>query len=206
MNCTAEQKIKQAALQVFVKKGFANCSSREIAKEAGMNVALVNYYFRSKSKLFTIIFDSVMAEFMQSMVQVFNGSLPIREKIRFLIEREYEFLTKNPEIPIFILNELSRNPEAIEGFKPVMEKVMESGVFEEVAKLQKSGEMRQMDMLNVTLLIMSNCQYPFMAKPLMSVIHHVDEVAYYGQLEAHKNHVTLMILNYLFLNDSKAIK
>ncbi|MFM7388296.1 MAG: TetR family transcriptional regulator [Bacteroidota bacterium] len=47
-----EQKIKDAALTVFIQKGFVNCTSREIAREAGMNVALVNYYFRSKSKLF----------------------------------------------------------------------------------------------------------------------------------------------------------
>ena len=36
MNCTAEEKIKQAALQVFVKKGFANCSSRFATKVAGI--------------------------------------------------------------------------------------------------------------------------------------------------------------------------
>ena len=105
MNQTAEDKIKQAALRVFIQKGSANCTSREIAKEAGMNVALVNYYFRSKSKLFAIIFESVMQEFLKSMIQVFSSDIPIREKIRLLIEREFEFLSQHPDIPNFVLNE-----------------------------------------------------------------------------------------------------
>ena len=52
---STEEKIKEAAKRVFLGKGFSGCTSREIAKEAGMNVALVNYYFRSKNQLF---FDS----------------------------------------------------------------------------------------------------------------------------------------------------
>ena len=108
MNQNAEEKIKQAALRVFIQKGSANCSSREIAREAGMNVALVNYYFRSKSKLFALIFETVMQDFLKSMVQVFSSDLPIREKIKILIEREFEFLGQHPDIPNFVLNELAR--------------------------------------------------------------------------------------------------
>ena len=106
MNPSAEDKIKAAALQVFLQKGYANCTSREIAREAGMNVALVNYYFRSKSKLFAIVFESVMNDFMHSMVQVFSSDLPIRSKIELLIAREYEFLALHPEIPNFVLSEI----------------------------------------------------------------------------------------------------
>ncbi len=196
-----EQKIKDAALTVFIQKGFANCTSREIAREAGMNVALVNYYFRSKSKLFAIIFESVMQDFLKSMVQVFCSELPFREKIRLLIEREFEFLVQHPDIPNFVLNELARNPKAIEGILPVLHMVNESGVFDEAKKLQASGEMRSMDIVQVTLLIMSNCQYPFMAGPLMKVIHGVDETTYTAHLNAHKTHAVSMVLGYLFPND-----
>ena len=196
-----EQKIKDAALTVFIQKGFSNCTSREIAHEAGMNVALVNYYFRSKSKLFDIIFESVMQDFLKSMVQVFHSNLPFREKIRLLIEREFEFLSQNPEIPNFVLNELSRNPKSIENLLPVLHMVTESGVFDEAKKLQLQGEMRPMDLVQVTLLIMSNCQYPFMAEPLMKAIHGVNETDYKNHLIAHKTHAVNMVLGYLFPND-----
>lgn len=201
MNQSAEEKIKQAALNVFIQKGSANCTSREIAREAGMNVALVNYYFRSKSKLFAIIFESVMQEFLKSMIQVFSSDLPIRDKIKILIEREFEFLSQHPDIPNFVLNELARNPEAIDGFRPVLIMVNESGVFQEAINLQKKGEMRQMDLVQITILIMSNCQYPFMAKPLMKVIHGVSDETYLTHLAAHKTHAVNMVLGYLFPND-----
>jgi AcrR family transcriptional regulator len=148
MNQNAEEKIKQAALRVFIQKGSANCSSREIAREAGMNVALVNYYFRSKSKLFALIFETVMQDFLKSMVQVFSSDLPIREKIKILIEREFEFLGQHPDIPNFVLNELARNPEAMQGILPVLNMVNESGVFDEARKLMvKTGHYGSWDLI-----------------------------------------------------------
>ena len=105
---STEEKIKEAAKRVFIAKGFAGCTSREIAKEAGMNVALVNYYFRSKNQLFLIIYQTVMEDFMVSMVEVFATSLSLKEKISLLIDREYDFLSKHPESPTFILNEMEK--------------------------------------------------------------------------------------------------
>lgn len=202
MHCSTEDKIKQAALQVFVQKGYANCSSREIAREAGMNVALVNYYFRSKSKLFTIIFESVMQEFLHSMVHVFSEERPLREKIRVLIEKEYEFLAKHPDIPLFIQTELSRNPEVISGILPILQKIEATGIFKEAAALQVKGEMIKIDVLHITLIIMSNCQFPFIAKPLLKVIHQVNDETYTLYLKNHKEHAVNMVLNYLFPNES----
>jgi AcrR family transcriptional regulator len=202
MNPSAEDKIKAAALQVFLQKGYANCTSREIAREAGMNVALVNYYFRSKSKLFAIVFESVMNDFMHSMVQVFSSDLPVRSKIELLIAREYEFLALHPEIPNFVLSEIERNPNSMDEIKPMLSVILKSGVLEEVELLQKKGEMRSIDMVSITLLLMSNCQFPFMAKKLVHAIHGIELSAYENQLQNHREHVVQMILNYLFPNDA----
>lgn len=202
MNPSAEDKIKAAALQVFLQKGYANCTSREIAREAGMNVALVNYYFRSKSKLFAIVFESVMNDFMHSMVQVFSSNLPVRSKIELLIAREYEFLALHPEIPNFVLSEIERNPNSMDEIKPMLSVILKSGVLEEVELLQKKGEMRSIDMVSITLLLMSNCQFPFMAKKLVHAIHGIDLAAYENQLQNHREHVVQMILNYLFPNEA----
>lgn len=202
MNPSAEDKIKAAALQVFLQKGYANCTSREIAREAGMNVALVNYYFRSKSKLFAIVFESVMNDFMHSMVQVFSSDLPVRSKIELLIAREYEFLALHPEIPNFVLSEIERNPNSMDEIKPMLSVILKSGVLEEVELLQKKGEMRSIDMVSITLLLMSNCQFPFMAKKLVHAIHGIDLAAYENKLQNHREHVVQMILNYLFPNEA----
>ena len=54
-NPSTEEKIKEAARRVFTKKGYAATRTRDIAEESGYNLALINYYFRSKEKLFDIV-------------------------------------------------------------------------------------------------------------------------------------------------------
>src|SRR3954470_1649970 len=69
---SAEEKIKAAARVVFHQKGFAATRTRDIAQEAGINLALLNYYFRSKQKLFDLIMAETVSAFMQNMVLVLN--------------------------------------------------------------------------------------------------------------------------------------
>ena len=126
---TTEEKIKEAARNVFLAKGFEGCSSREIAKAAGMNVALVNYYFRSKSALFQLIFKAAMEEFMLTMVEVFATEKTLEEKLRIFIEKEYEFLAKHPELPNFIINEMNRKDSCFADHNNHFHKIAATGVF-----------------------------------------------------------------------------
>src|SRR5688500_7452128 len=68
---STEEKIKEAARKVFTKKGYAATRTRDIAEEADINLALLNYYFRSKEKLF----DIVMTENLQQLLMVLKGVL-----------------------------------------------------------------------------------------------------------------------------------
>jgi AcrR family transcriptional regulator len=195
---STEEKIKAAAKRVFITKGFSACTSREIAKEAGMNVALVNYYFRSKNQLFLIIYQTVMHDFMLSMMEVFSTELSLKEKVSLLIDREYEFLTKHPEIPTFVLNEMARNKDSGIQIHETLNNFAQTGVFIEAANAQKSGEMRQVDMVSLTMLIMANCQHPFMARLLTQQLHGMTDEEYNMQIIKHKEIIKEMILNYLF--------
>lgn len=194
---TTEQKIKAAAKEVFISKGFAACSTREIAKASGMNVALVNYYFRSKMELFKLVFHDAMEEFVNSMVEVFRTDKSLEDKIRLLIEKEYDFLSRHPELPGFIVNELHRE-EGYEVDGSYFEKVLSSGIAEECQRAFEAGTMRQIDLVSLTLLVMSNCDFPFMSKNLMKGIHKMSDEAYEIQLKSHKKIVTDMLVSYLF--------
>ena len=70
-----ETKIKAAARSVFHKKGFAGTRTRDIAKEANLNLALLNYYFKSKQKLFELIMLETLKEFNQAMGEVLNNEI-----------------------------------------------------------------------------------------------------------------------------------
>lgn len=195
---STEEKIIAAAKQVFISKGFSGCTSRELAKASGMNVALVNYYFRSKNKLFQLIFQTVMDEFFESMVSVFSSDRPLKEKLKLLIELEYEFLTKHPDIPRFIINELSRKDSDLIEVTHILPKIYNTGVIEQALTAQKNGEMRQVDLVGITMLIIANCHHPFMAKPLIIDLHNLTDAQYNDHLNAHQHMVTEMIINYLF--------
>lgn len=193
---TTEEKIKEAARLVFLSKGFSGCSSREIAKAAGENVALVNYYFRSKGQLFQLIFQAAMEDFIESMIQVFSTEQSLQSKMRIFIEREYEFLRKHEELPQFILNEINREDGCSIDHSSFFKKISETGIFDECHKAQEAGEMRQINILSITLLIMSNSQYPIMAKNLMQGIHSLSDEEYDQNLQIHKQHVIEMLVEY----------
>jgi AcrR family transcriptional regulator len=200
---STEEKIKEAAKTVFLAKGFEGCTSREIANAAGMNVALVNYYFRSKSQLFKLIFQSAVEDFMLSMVHVFKTEQTLQEKMRYFIEKEYEFLAKHQELPNFIINEMNREEGCSIEHNQYFLQVAETGIFNDCIQEQAAGRMREISLLSMILLIMSNCHYPTMSKKLMQSLHQINEEEYNAQLIAHRKHVTEMIVTYLFPKNSK---
>jgi AcrR family transcriptional regulator len=195
---STEDKIREAARQVFLAKGFDGCTSREIANAAGENVALVNYYFRSKSQLFKIIFEAAMDDFILSMVQVFGSDKTLEEKMRIFIEHEYAFLEKHPELPSFILNEMNREEGCTMDHQKYFLKVAETGIFEECFKAQKEGRMRSISLSSIPLLIMSNCHYPVMAKNMLMQLHGMTSTEYDDNLNLHKKLVSDMLVNFLF--------
>ena len=139
-----------------------------------------------------------MEEFFESMVSVFSSDLPLKEKLKYLIEREYAFLAKHPEIPRFIINELSRKDTDLIELTHVLPVIYNTGVIEQAIEAQKKGEMRRVDMVGITLLVISNCQYPFLAKPLIKNLHNLSDEQYQQHLELHKVMVSEMIISYLF--------
>lgn len=197
---STEQKIKEAARRVFMAKGFSGCTSREIAKEAGINVALLNYYFRSKSQLFKLVCHAVMEEFMDSMIHVFTLDMTLEQRVRIFIEREYDFLEKHPEISQFIFTEITKgcSPEDSFDHEGIFKKIEETGVFRLALEAQERGEMRKVNLVSITLLIMSNCHFPIMGKHLMQSIHQLNDEQYSQHLLIHKQYVIEMIISYLF--------
>jgi AcrR family transcriptional regulator len=195
---TAEAKIREAARRVFIAKGFDGCSSREIANEAGMNVALVNYYFRSKGQLFQLIFQAALEDFLLSMLDVFSTDLSLEGKTRIFIEREYDFLMRHPEIPGFIIGELNRSQDCSWDKLDIHQRILDTGIFDECLKAQEEGRMRKIDLMSMTVLMMSNCQFPFLGRPLIQGVHKASDEAYERQLVLHKQYVTEMLVGYLF--------
>ncbi len=108
---TTEEKIKEAARKVFTQKGYKATRTRDIADEAGINLALLNYYFRSKEKLFGMVMAEKMQQFLGFMEPLINqASTPLEEKIEALASEYILLISENPDLPFFILSEIKNNP------------------------------------------------------------------------------------------------
>lgn len=111
---STEQKIKEAAKRVFTRKGYAATRTRDIAEESGYNLALINYYFRSKEKLFDIIMMEQIERFVNSVAMMLdNKDTTLQQKIEQLVEHYIDMLLETPGLAFFILNAINSDPEKI---------------------------------------------------------------------------------------------
>jgi TetR/AcrR family transcriptional regulator len=108
-----EEKIFEAATDVFVDKGMDGARMQDIASHAGINKALLHYYFRTKDQLFNAVFEMIAKKILKKFAPVFNENLTLEAKIRFFFKEHIAFLQENPKLPGFILNEVNRNPARI---------------------------------------------------------------------------------------------
>lgn len=108
-----EEKIFEAATDVFIEKGMDGARMQDIANHAGINKALLHYYFRTKDQLFDTVFEMIARKTLKKFAPVFDENLSLEAKIRFFFKEHIAFLQENPRLPAFILNELNRNPSRI---------------------------------------------------------------------------------------------
>lgn len=165
-----EAKIKNAARSLFHLNGFAATRTRDIAEEAGINLALLNYYFRSKHKLFEIIMMETLQDFFQSMRVVFNDhTTTLDQKVEQIAERYIDMLMTNPHIPIFLLNELRNNStEFIEKIN-MKDMIMGSVFFKQVNEAMGKS-LAPLHPLQFMMNLMSLVMFPFVGSPVLRIM------------------------------------
>ncbi|MDH5476267.1 MAG: TetR/AcrR family transcriptional regulator [Cyclobacteriaceae bacterium] len=191
---STEEKIKQAASKVFVKKGLAGARMQEIADEAGINKAMLHYYYRSKDKLFHSIFMEVVKEFTPKIIGVLNADLPLQKKIERYVEEYIGMLKNDPAIPLFIFNEMKNNP------KEFIEKVgiVESGVLDklndQLIEEKRVGNIRFISVHEFMINLVSLCVFPFLAKPMFQGIFNASDDEFYKFMEMRKKSIPVFMM------------
>lgn len=196
---TTEEKIKAAAQKVFLEKGFYGARMQDIADEAGMNKALLHYYYRSKDKLFDLIFMESFQKIVPTVSRIAQSNDPLFIKIERFVEEFLALLNANPLVPLFVVNELSKHPEkfiqkiftATEGGPKV------ARLLEQVQEEADSGNIRPVDPASVFINIISLCTFPYIGKPMMKMVLSLDEGSYSALLEKRKRDVSAFIISAL---------
>lgn len=110
---TMENRILDAAKQVFVRKGYEATKMGDVAAEAGIGRTTLHYYYRTKEMLFDAIFDQLMGALLPNLGAIIDEDAPFLEKLPKIIDQYVRTLQLNPLFPIFVINELQRDPEHI---------------------------------------------------------------------------------------------
>lgn len=111
-----EDRIFNAATDVFLDKGMDGARMQDIADRAGINKSLLNYYYRSKDRLFNAVFEMIAGRMLDKFAPIFDKNLSAEGKLEFFFNEHISFLQKNPRLPLFLLNEINRNPERLRTF------------------------------------------------------------------------------------------
>ena len=176
---STEERIKAAARKVFHQKGFAGTRTRDIAEEAGVNHAMLNYYFRSKEKLFEMVMMETMAQFFKGVNLMLNDeSTSLDEKIDLIVSNYVDLLLKEPELPTFILNEVRPNPQAFVEQNPIKEALTHSVLTRQYAEAVARGEITEPNLMQAILNVIGLVIFPFIAKPILTSIINIPEEQY----------------------------
>lgn len=192
----ASERILHTARKLFIKNGYTGTSIRDIANASGTNIAYVNYYFESKYNLFEIIFDEAFDILINRVFATLNSDLPFFEMVESWINTYYEILPEYPQIPIFILNEVNQNPDAL--IKRVLRRnpqAIFTRLSQRVEEEVKKGTIKDIPVIDLGLNVLSLCVFPFMFKILALKVAKKSATEYNNVMAEHKKYVIELILN-----------
>lgn len=201
MKNDAERKIIDAARELFYEKGFTGITVRDIANKAEVNLALLHYYFRTKDKIFEIVFSEAFSLLFKQLNKALSSDVDVFEKIRLIISCYITTNVKYPQLASFIMHELSVNSDfvwsIITSYKEKQDINNNYAIFfEEIRKLGKEKKIKEIDPKVLFIDIMSLSLFPFMANVFISnFLYPKKKIEYNKMIKDRIEHVYTLIIN-----------
>lgn len=194
-NQDTEAQILDAAKDVFQKKGMDGARMQEIANEAGINKAMLHYYYRSKQLLFEAVFNNAFSLLAPQLNKILNDDSSIEDKVKNFTSNYISFISKHPYLPNFIIQELNRNPKFFEIIQqnaafPTLDKFKA-----QVALEVENGILKPIEGEQLFINILSLNIFPFIATPLIKGLLKIDDKGFKQLIEKRKIAVSEFIIN-----------
>ena len=193
-----QEKILHSAREIFMAKGMEGARMQEIADHAGINKALLHYYFRNKESLFQAVFRQAIFELLPALTEVFRSNHSIHQKIPDFFTIHIGFIQANPMIAQFIITGIARNPDMIlDGFKTLNQQGLFEKFAADVNTSIANGEIKPIDPVQLIISLISLSVFPFVAKPLLMRLFGMEENRFEQLMEERKTEVPKFVLNAL---------
>ncbi|MDQ3843543.1 MAG: TetR/AcrR family transcriptional regulator [Bacteroidota bacterium] len=191
---STEEKILEAARKVFITKGLSGARMQDIANGAGINKALLHYYFRSKDKLFETIFQEASQQFIPRINEILQSELSVFQKIETFCGEYISKILETPFIPLFIINEMNKHPHS---FLQRMWGKNKPDLTKFVQQLEteiKKGNIKKISPVHLIMHMMSLCIFPFIGKPIWQYVMEMDDLQFRNMMEQRKKEVPRFII------------
>ncbi|MGZ5227763.1 MAG: TetR/AcrR family transcriptional regulator [Burkholderiales bacterium] len=174
----SREAILKAAVREFAQEGVAGARTDEIAHAAGVNKALLYYYFKDKEGLYGAVLDFTFTGLRERVVPILDSDLDAGEKIVRYVSAYFDYLAQSPFLPRLVQMEMmraGRNPSphlrrlVTRHFRPLFEKVVrtfEQGIV--------SGEFRPVDPVQFLPSIVGMCVHYFISAPVVRIFLDAD--------------------------------
>ncbi len=194
-----EERIRQVAKRLFTERGYAGTKIRDVAEEADVNIALLNYYFRSKERLYESIVTENFQEYKNAVGEVLNApELSLEVRIRRYVEQMLDALKTNPDLPFFVMNEGRNNPEFCQRFFNTHSEIFDQSVM--VRQLQDeaiAGTIRPINLFMFDYVLHAQLLMPFIQQPIWCHVDGMGTNDFARFLDELKEVVPDMMMTYL---------
>ena len=191
-----EQKILEAAKEVFQHKGMTGARMQEIADKAGINKAMLHYYYRNKQRLFDAVFQLAFKSLAPKVVSIIQTDEHLFDMIKKFTNEYITFMSKNSFIPSFVICELNRNPEILKNIiSENIDASVQKKLQDHIKDLIEKKEIKPISLDQLFMDIISLCLFPILAKPLLATVLQKDKKEYQSLINERKEHVSNLIIN-----------
>ena len=192
---STEETVLHAARKVFIKHGMSGARMQDIADEAGINKALLHYYFRTKEKLFERVFEEATHQFIPRVNDIFESDAPLFDKIQTFCDEYISKIIENPFIPLFIINEINKQPDEFITRMWGKRKPNVAKLALQINEAARKGIIKKTDPLHLIMNMMSLCIFPFLAKPMIQKLAGVNDRLFNQLMDQRKTEVAKFIID-----------
>lgn len=173
-----EKLIKEKAKKLFFQKGFLDATTQEIADEAGVNRALIHYYFRSRDLMLDILLEETILEKKERVMRILSSDLPFKQKIAKYINAVVDHGLEYPYLENFIISETARHPDKVKNlctrYPTKSTDLIRDQLEQEIKKKKLAPISPEHFMVNLVAL----CNYPLLSKSILKTVHGMTDTAY----------------------------
>ncbi len=199
-NKDTSEKILDNAFSEFEERGYSGARMQSIADRAGINKALLHYYYKSKDALFELIIKKAFNMLLPKIFKIFDDDANIFELIENFVSVYIDIIIKHPHIPGFVIHEISNNPNRL--LKLVEhENININNIKQRINQEMENGTIIKMPVEQLITNVISLCVFPFVAKPLLTgLVLNGDKKAFDAFVEQRKTEVSKFVINAIKIN------